>query len=604
MTLAETLADLPASPGVYQYFDGEGRLLYVGKAKNLRNRVRSYWRFTPSLRPNPDQSPRILKMLHEARSLEYLVVESEADALILENSLIKQLKPKYNILLRDDKTYPYLYLDEAAPFPRFELTRKVVRGKKVRYYGPFPSGGRALLEALYFLFPLVQKAGCLQGKKACLFHQIGRCPAPCEGKITSEEYRRTVEEAKAAIHNLPLILRRLEKRMMKLAEKERFEEAAKVRDQIEAIRGLEIHSEIDLARQEDYDIFAIDPGSDRGVVVRLFMRGGRITASSYSYFRHTELYDPDEAYRQALLDFYREETPGTASTILLAHDLEQSDEVAGLLSQRSGRRLRILTPRRGPKAQLTRLALSNAAELLRRKEQQPGEEPVEQKVAELFNLERIPWRVEAFDNSHMMGEASVGAMVVWDEGAWEKSSYRRYRLEAKDEYHQMMEMLERRIGDFDKEPPPDLWLIDGGETLRRLAEDLLRQAGVNLPVLAIAKEKLDAKAHRAKGAARDLLHGPAGELRLDPRDARLQWLQRLRDEAHRFAITYHRNQKRRQDRRITLLEQKGIGPATLRKLLDYFSTFDAIMNADASTLSEVAGERAAKTICMLRSDEK
>ncbi|WP_292658851.1 excinuclease ABC subunit UvrC [Nitratifractor sp.] len=604
MTLAETLADLPASPGVYQYFDGEGRLLYVGKAKNLRNRVRSYWRFTPSLRPNPDQSPRILKMLHEARSLEYLVVESEADALILENSLIKQLKPKYNILLRDDKTYPYLYLDEAAPFPRFELTRKVVRGKKVRYYGPFPSGGRALLEALYFLFPLVQKAGCLQGKKACLFHQIGRCPAPCEGKITSEEYRRTVEEAKAAIHNLPLILRRLEKRMMKLAEKERFEEAAKVRDQIEAIRGLEIHSEIDLARQEDYDIFAIDPGSDRGVVVRLFMRGGRITASSYSYFRHTELYDPDEAYRQALLDFYREETPGTASTILLAHDLEQSDEVAGLLSQRSGRRLRILTPRRGPKAQLTRLALSNAAELLRRKEQRPGEEPVEQKVAELFNLERIPWRVEAFDNSHMMGEASVGAMVVWDEGAWEKSSYRRYRLEAKDEYHQMMEMLERRIGDFDKEPPPDLWLIDGGETLRRLAEDLLRQAGVNLPVLAIAKEKLDAKAHRAKGAARDLLHGPAGELRLDPRDARLQWLQRLRDEAHRFAITYHRNQKRRQDRRITLLEQKGIGPATLRKLLDYFSTFDAIMNADASTLSEVAGERAAKTICMLRSDEK
>ncbi len=603
MTLAETLADLPASPGVYQYFDGEGRLLYVGKAKNLRNRVRSYWRFTPSLRPNPDQSPRILKMLHEARSLEYLVVESEADALILENSLIKQLKPKYNILLRDDKTYPYLYLDEAAPFPRFELTRKVVRGKKVRYYGPFPSGGRALLEALYFLFPLVQKAGCLQGKKACLFHQIGRCPAPCEGKITSEEYRRTVEEAKAAIHNLPLILRRLEKRMTELAEQERFEEAAKVRDQIEAIRGLEIHSEIDLARQEDYDIFAIDPGSDRGVVVRLFMRGGRITASSYSYFRHTELYDPDEAYRQALLDFYREETPGTASTILLAHDLEQSDEVAGLLSQRSGRRLRVLTPRRGPKAQLTRLALSNAAELLRRDRRQPQEIPVEKSVAELFNLERIPWRVETFDNSHMMGEAAVGAMVVWDEGAWEKSSYRRYRLEAKDEYHQMMEMLERRIGDFDKEPPPDLWLIDGGETLRRLAEDLLRRAGVNLPVLAIAKEKLDAKAHRAKGAARDLLHGPAGELRLDPRDARLQWLQRLRDEAHRFAITYHRNKKRRQDRRTLLLEQEGIGPATLKKLLDYFGTFEAIMTAEASSLSGVAGRRAAEAIGKLRSEE-
>ena len=603
MSLADTLADLPASPGVYQYFDIEGRLLYVGKAKNLRNRVRSYWRFTPSLRPNPDQSPRILKMLHEARSLEYLVVESEADALILENSLIKQLKPKYNILLRDDKTYPYLYLDESAPFPRFELTRKVVRGKKIRYYGPFPSGGRALLEALYFLFPLVQKAGCLRGKKACLFHQIGRCPAPCEGKITPEEYRKIVEAAKAAIHNLPLILGRLEERMMELAARERFEEAATVRDRIEAIRGLEIHSEIDLARQEDYDIFAIDPGSDRGVVVRLFMRGGRITASSYSYFRHTELYDPDEAYRQALLDFYREETPGTAATVLLAHDLEQNDEIAKLLSRRLRKKINIQTPRRGPKAQLTRLALSNAAELLRRQERQRKEAPVEKRIAELFELEQTPWRVEVFDNSHLMGEAAVGAMVVWDEGAWEKKAYRRYQLRARDEYHQMMEMLERRIGDFDKEPPPDLWLIDGGETLRRLAEDLLSRAGVNLPVLAIAKEKLDAKAHRAKGAARDLLHGPTGELHLDPRDPRLQWLQRLRDEAHRFAIAYHRRKKRHRDRQTALLEQKGIGPATLKKLLDYFGTFEAIMQGDDSTLSRVAGKRAAEAILQMRSDE-
>jgi excinuclease ABC subunit C len=594
MRIEEALRDLPDSPGVYQYFDAEGRLLYVGKAKNLKNRVRSYWRFTPSLRPNPDAGPRILRMLSEADSLEYLVVESEADALILENSLIKQLKPKYNILLRDDKTYPYLYLDEGEEFPRFELTRRVVSGKKVRYYGPFPSGARALLEAIYFLFPLVQKKGSLKGKKACLFHQIGRCPAPCEGKISPEEYRRGVEAAKEAIHDLPRILDRLEDRMMELAARERFEEAAKVRDQIEAIRGLEIRSEIDLARNEDYDIFAIEPGEERGVVVRLFMRRGRISASSHHFFRRSDLYDPDEAYRQAILDFYTREMPSTCSTLLLAHDVENREELEGLLRERLGRRIRILHPRRGDKARLTKLARTNARELLRR--HPPAERPVEERIAELFGLESPPWRVEVFDNSHLMGEAPVGAMVVWDEGKWEKASYRRYRLESRDEYHQMEEMLQRRIGDFDTSPPPDAWLLDGGETLRKLAESLLAQAGVHLPVLAIAKEKLDAKAHRAKGAARDILHGPNGEVRLESGDPRLQWCQRLRDEAHRFALAYHRKSKRKKDSRISLLEKRGIGPATVKKLLDYFGSFEAIEKADSETIASVAGKRVADAL--------
>ena len=595
MKLETILAELPESPGVYQYFDETGKLLYVGKAKNLKARVRSYWRMTPRLHPNPDQSPRILKMLSETASLEYLIVESEADALILENSLIKQLKPKYNILLRDDKTYPYIYLDEAADFPRFELTRKVVKGKKVRYYGPFPSGGRALLEALYALFPLVQKAGCLRGKKACLFHQIGRCPAPCEGKISPQAYRRTVEEAKAAIHDLPRILSGLRQRMQDLAERERYEEAARVRDQIEAIRGLEIHSEIDLAREEEYDILAIEAGPERGVVVRLFMRGGKIAASSHAFFRRTEVYDPDEAYRQALLDFYGEEAPSTCSTVLLAHDPENREEIQALLSKRRGKSLHLLHPKRGPKARLTRLALTNASELLRREGEKTRK--IEREIASLFSLDAIPWRVEIFDNSHFMGQAPVGAMVVWDEGDWDKEAYRRYALQSRDEYRQMTEMLQRRIGDFDKAPPPDLWLLDGGETLRRLAEDLLRQAGIStLPVLAIAKEKIDAKAHRAKGAARDILHGPGGEVRLSENDPRLQWLQRLRDEAHRYVIAYHRRKKRAEDRKSSLLEKKGIGPATLKKLLDYFGTFEAIEKATEEEIAHAAGKHIARLL--------
>ena len=593
--LLSTIRSLPDSPGIYQYFDTQGRLLYVGKAKRLRARVKSYWRFTPGLHPNPELGPRLQKMLAETSALEYILVESEEDALILENSLIKQLHPKYNILLRDDKTYPYLYLDEGVDFPRFELTRKVIPGKKIRYYGPFPTGARALLDALYFLYPLVQKAGCLRGKTACLFHQIGRCPAPCEGKISPQAYRRTIEEAKHSLQNLSLLTRKLEDRMLRLAQEERFEEAAKARDQIAAISQLKIHSGIDLARQENLDILAIVSGEERGVLLRLFLREGRIVASSHSFFGDLEFFDQEEAYRQALLSYYGPETPRTAEGVILAHSLAGREEIERTLREILGWPLKLLDPRRGPKARLKELALTNAEELLKQRKE-TTQETRAQEIRKLFGLERLPQRIEVFDNSHLMGEAPVGAMVVWDTDKWDKTSYRRYRLESRDEYHQMMEMLQRRIKEFDQESPPDLWLLDGGETLRRLAEELLRDAGVNLPVLAIAKEKIDAKAHRAKGAARDLLHGPDGEIRLDPNDPRLQWLQRLRDEAHRFAIAYHRRRKRTNDKKISLLEKKGIGPATVRRLLDYFGSFEAIEKATEEDLRHAAGERIARLL--------
>jgi len=598
MRIAEALKQLPGSPGVYQYFNADGRLLYVGKAKNLKNRVKSYWRMTPSLHPNPDSGARILRMLQEAVTLEYIIVENESDALILENSLIKQLKPKYNILLRDDKTYPYLYIDESKTFPRFELTRKIVNGKKIRYYGPFPSGARALLDALYTLYPLVQKSGSLRGKKACLFHQIGRCPAPCEGRISPEEYRQTVAEATRAVHDLKSIVLKLQNRMHRLAQEERFEEAAAVRDQIDAIERLNLHSDLDLARNDNYDIFAILNGSEKGVVLRLFLRNGRISSSGYSFFRQTDLFDSAEAYRQALLGFYTDETPLTCDTILLAHDLEDRQEVAETLSRRKNTRVKILHPRRGPKARLVHLALKNAEELL--KTSREHKTPIEKKIAELFGLDTPPYRIEIFDNSHLMGEAAVGAMTVWNEGKWDKHSYRRYTLKNRDEYGQMREMLLRRIGNFAQEPPPDLWLLDGGETLRRLAVSLLRDAGIHLPVLAIAKEKLDAKAYRAKGAARDLLHGPDGTVELPASDPRLQWLQRLRDEAHRFAVAFHRNRKRRQNTEISLMKQRGIGPATVKKLLDYFGTFEAIAEASAEELSKIVGKKTAERLLQTR----
>jgi excinuclease ABC subunit C len=590
--MIETIRALPDAPGVYQYFDAAGRLLYVGKAKSLRHRVKSYWRFTPALHPNPTLGPRLLKMLHEARRIEYILTPGEADALILENALIKQLKPRYNILLRDDKTYPYIYVDLEEDFPRFEITRRIVRRKGVRYFGPFPAGARALLDALYDAVPLIQKKSGLHGGKACLFHQIGKCPAPCEGKITPHAYRAYVDEAIELIHKRSELTRRLHKRMEQLATQERFEEAAAVRDQIARIDALQTHSDIDLATTENLDIVAIVPGEERGVTVRIFLRNGRIVSTAHAFFGHTELFDVASAYRQALLDFYTEDLPLIPDAVLVADGVE-SDELSTTLTRRLGKRLRIVHPRKGAKKRLIDLARTNADELLRL---HPPEEAIETHIARLFGLHDTPWRVEAFDNSHLMGEATVGAMVVWDHGTWDKAHYRRYTLEARDEYGQMRQMLRRRIERFDREPPPDLWLIDGGETLRTLARDLLRDAGVNLEVVAIAKEKHDAKAHRAKGAARDTLHSDRGTHTLSPDDPRLQWCQRLRDEAHRFALAFHRNRKRRHDTRIALLDQKGIGPATVKKLLDYFGTFEAIASADDEEVSSVVGTKTAQRV--------
>jgi len=588
-----TIKNLPSQAGVYQYFDKEGKLLYVGKAKNLKNRVKSYWRFTPALHPNPKQSLRILRMLEQAVKLEYIVVATEADALILENSLIKQLNPKYNILLRDDKTYPYIYIDESQDFPRFEITRKVVKGKNISYYGPFPNGGKVLLDTIYELFALVQKKSCLREGKACLFYQIGKCLAPCEGKITPQEYKKIVSEVKEAISKRSILIEKLNEKMVALAMSERYEEAAVMRDNIKTIESLTISSNIDLANSEELDIFAIVNGKSQGVIVKLFMREGKVISSSLSTFRASEIYDENEAYKQALLEFYSVDMPQISKQILVAHPFEESSEISTLLSERFGKKVEIIHPKKGAKKRLIELAISNANEHLKQKDKK---EEIEPKIAELFELSKTPYRVEVFDNSHMMGVATVGAMVVWSDGKWAKDDYRRYELEAKDEYGQMQEMLSRRIESFSKSSPPDLWVLDGGETLRKLAVTLLKEAKVSLEVIAIAKEKLDAKAHRAKGAAKDIIYTEHSVFELKTTDKRLQWVQRLRDEAHRFAIAYHQNKKRKEDTQNSLLQKKGIGPATIKKLLNYFGTFEAIENASYEEISVASSEKIAKIL--------
>ena len=591
--MKNSVQGLPSLPGVYQYYDAQGKLLYVGKAKNLKNRVKSYWRFTPEFMPNKELNQRIVKMLEEAKKIEYLIVESEDDALILENSLIKQLKPKYNILLRDDKTYPYIYIDETEEFPRFEITRKIINKKNITYYGPFPSGGKALLDSLYEVFPLVQKKSCIKGGKACLFYQIEKCLAPCEDKISSQAYKEIVQHAKDAISKRSILTVALEKRMSFLALNERYEEAAKIRDNIHTISSLSISSSLDLANQENLDIFAIQNGDEKGVIVRFFMRNGKIISSSHTFFRHTHIFDTNEAYKQTLLAFYSTDMPNISHRIIVAHSFEDSKQVALTLSKRFDKKIEIISPKIGPKYRLADLALQNCNELLRKKE---SDSIMEQRIADLLDLSAIPYRVETFDNSHMMGVAIVGGMVVWNEGAWDKSGYKRYMLKSKDEYGQMKEMLTRRIESFKTDPAPDLWILDGGKANLNLAIQLLKISNINLDVIAIAKEKLDAKAHRAKGAAKDIIHTHLGIMELKVNDPRLHWIQRQRDEAHRFAVAYHQSKKRKDDKQISLLNKKGVGKATVKKLLNYFGTFQAIEEASLQELEKVTNNSIAKAL--------
>lgn len=585
--LSETIRNLPDAPGVYQYFDSSGRLLYVGKAKSLKKRVKSYFRFTPDLGPAANLSPRITKMILETAAMEYILVENENDSLILENSLIKQLKPKYNILLRDDKTYPYIYIDMAEDFPRFEITRKVIKGKAIKYYGPFATGGRDILDSLYDLFPLVQKKSCVKGKKACLFHQIKKCLAPCEGKVTPEEYKTIVEEAAVCINNKSKLIAILKEKMMQYAENLQFEEAGRLKERIEGIERSTIVSGVDLAKNENFDVLAIADEGDKASAVRLFIRDGKVVSSANTTLCFAFGFDRDEAYKRAFLAFYSPDMPITSTTVYTAHPFEEDHDIESLLHERFGRKFTISHPKIGKKLKIAELALKNAEELLKLRDKN---ETVLGEIKSLFDLESLPYRIECFDNSHIQGSNPVGAMVVFENGRFIKGDYRNYNLETTAEYDQMRELLTRRVESFGKNPPPDLWLIDGGETLRTLAKNILESVGIFIPVVAIAKEKLDAKAHRAKGAARDILHGDADLFRLKPTDPRLQLMQRIRDEAHNQAISFHRKQKLKSDKRISLLAVKGIGEAKMKRLIDYFGTFEAIEKAEEAELGVVLSE--------------
>lgn len=594
MILEETIKQLPSSSGIYQYFDKNGHILYIGKAKNLANRVKSYWQFTP-FRPNAKLSLRIIRMLEQTVSLNYIVVNSEHDALILENSLIKQLNPKYNILLRDDKTYPYIYIDYSQEYPRFDITRKILKSKDITYYGPYSVAARDILDSLYETCKLVQKKSCLKSKKLCLYYQIEKCLGPCELPISKERYSQEVNKAISLIENKKLLVNELQEKMEFYAQEMRFEEAGEIRDRIQRISRSQIKSEIDFASNENYDIFVVKNTQKRAVVIRVFMRNGKIISSSHNFIHVDDSFTTQELYFRTILNFYKDEKPPIIAPILIAQEIDSVDLLQTHLSKIFSKKASISMPIKGKRKDLIELAVLNANELLK-KDKNVTSHKIQEDIQELCKLQKTPYRVEVFDNSHISGQAVVGAMIVYDDSSFDKKSYRTYHLEAKDEYGQMREVLSRRVAGVCKESPPDLWLLDGGATLLKLALEILNSNGIFLDVLAISKEKIDAKTHRAKGKANDIIYTKDEVFRLKNSDKRLQWVQNLRDEAHRSAITFHKKTKLKLDKESQLLSLHGISQAKIVKLLKHFGTFEELKNVSVGEISTVLNTKDANII--------
>jgi len=592
-SLLDEIRNLPDSSGVYQFYDKNGKILYIGKAKSLKKRVKSYFSFTPTLSASKQLSLRIKKMIEESHELNYIVVDNEHDALILENSLIKQLHPKYNILLRDDKTYPYIFIDLNEDFPRFEITRKVVKGSNIKYFGPFSSSAKDILDSIYEIFPLVQKKSCIGSKKVCLFYQIKRCLGPCEGLIDKHSYKKIVDEAIDHIYNKNRLLKRLEEKMFSYSDKLLFEEAAKIKSRIEKIKASKSISNIDLAKIESFDIFTIAIDNNRASLIKIFIRDGKVSSTLNFIYKNSNGIDKDEIYKRAILDHYNQNI-AIINEILVYENFSQREEIEDILTKRLAKKITIKVPKIGDKKRVVDLSYKNALEILRR--DRLKKDDIAKDLKELLSLENNPYTIECYDNSHLQGEATVGAMIKYRD-RFIKSEYRHYNLNSKDEYAQMREMINRRVDSFLKNPPPDLMVIDGGATLLKLVKNIIKESGANVDVIAIAKEKSDGKANRSKGRANDIIYyGDGLSLKLDPYDSRLMFIQRLRDEAHRFVIEFHRKQKRKIDKEISILKRKGIGEATLKRLLQYFETFEKIDKASFEEIEAVIGTKIAQKL--------
>lgn len=590
--IRNVLKTLPVRPGVYRMHDARGDVLYVGKARALRNRVTNYTQVARL-------SKRLQRMVAQTRSMTIVTTNSEAEALLLEAQLIKRYRPPYNVLLRDDKSFPYILLRADHQFPRIQKHRGAQKIKG-NYYGPFASAGSVTrtLNALQKLFLLRSCSDSFFANRSrpCLLYQIKRCSAPCVGRIDEADYAELVADAKAFLAGKSTqVQAKLGEAMQAAAANMDFELAAVYRDRLKALTFIQGSQAINAEGVGDADIFALACKAGTMCIQGFFIRGGQNWGHRSFFPTHTDGVSEDEVFASFLMQFYEEVTP--PRTILLDRNLAEAELIAEALAEQAKGKVAISQPQRGDRRRLIEQAKRNAEEALdRRLAESTTQARILRDLAELFDLEGPPDRIEVYDNSHIMGTNALGAMVVAGPEGFRKNSYRKFNIkrpETKpgDDFAMMREVFERRFARAKTEDPdreggdwPDLVLIDGGRGQLNAARETLAGIGVEDVALVGVSKGPD------RNAGRETFHLLDGrEINLPLNSPVLFYLQRLRDEAHRFAIGAHRAKRAKAIGASPLDEVPGIGPARKKALLMHFGTAKAVRAASLDDLQRAPG---------------
>ena len=605
MDLPAKIRTLPVQPGVYLYKNAEGEVIYVGKAKNLRARVRSYFQEGVG-----EANAKTGSLLREAVDVEYIVVANNKEALALENNLIKQKKPRFNILLRDDKTYPYIKLTLAERYPRVYVTRRL-RKDGSEYYGPYFPGNLAyrIVDLVHrdFLVPSCKVDLTRFHPRPCLQYYIKRCLGPCvQGLTTPEAYREAVHDVQLLLQGRQTDLARsLRARMDQAAEAQEYERAAKLRDLISTVEQLHEKQRIAAAEGDDQDVFGFHFENQMLAVYVFHMRGGKILDRREFFWEElpeTSLpesdgaqapspvddarasFRPDQFFSALLKQVYIDQQY-VPRHILVPVDFEDRAELEELLEEKRGSRVEIIVPQRGDKRSLIDLAAQNAKQSFdqRFRVMKPAARAVQESLQDALTLPELPKRIECFDISHIQGAETVASMVVWEEGKMNKQEYRKFivrTVAGVDDFASMREVVTRRYRRLRDEnrPMPSLILVDGGLGQLHAAAAALESLEItNQPLAAIAKKEEII-----------YVYGQEDEpVILDRHSPVLHLVQMVRDESHRFAVTFHRKRRQMRDRASELLEIPGIGPRTRQRLLQHFGSVRAVQQADAAALSSI-----------------
>jgi len=618
----EELKKLPRKPGVYIMRDDKDVILYVGKAINLHNRVRSYFR------ENIGRGPAIDQMVSLIAQFEYIVTDSELEALVLENNLIKENSPKYNTLLKDDKTYPYIKVTVGEDYPRILFSRTMKKDKS-RYFGPYTSAA-AVKDTIELLNKLYQLRTCnrvlprdIGIERPCLNYHIKQCLAPCQGYVSKEEYRQQVAGALEFLNgNYSPILKDLEEKMKKAAEAMEFEDAARYRDLLSSVRQVSQKQKITEGVGEDKDILALYQDETEAVVQVFFVRDGKLIGREHYYMTHV----PENNKPAILQDFVKQfyaGTPFIPRELMLQYEIEDAELIEKWLSERKGSRVYLKVPKIGSKEKLVELAAQNAKLVLSQDREKLKREEGRTigAVKEISDLLQLPLtgtaRMEAYDISNINGFENVGSMVVYEKGKPKRSDYRKFKIKSvsgPDDYACMREVLTRRFrhgmeesreleeqemdqeyGSFTKFP--DLILMDGGRGQVNIALSVLEELGIDIPVCGMVKDDN----HRTRG-----LYYHNIELPIDTHSEGFKLITRIQDEAHRFAIEYHRSLRSKIQVRSVLDDIPGVGPARRKALMRHFKSLEEIRQATVEDLMEIPemNERTAQEIVAFFASQK